>query len=41
MTTDYPKTFNYKPEGGRNIGSPVTSWEDDFREEGIHQGNYR
>ena len=24
-----------KPEGRRNIGSTLTRWEDDFREEGI------
>jgi hypothetical protein len=29
---------NYKPEGRRNIGKPLTRWEDDFREEGKGQG---
>ena len=30
-----PKTIlNYKPEGRRNIGRPLTRWEDDFWEEG-------
>ena len=38
MTTDYPKKINYKPEGRRNIGRPLTRWEDDFEEEGIGQG---
>ena len=33
MTTDYPKKLNYKHEGKRNIGRPLTRWEDDFREE--------
>ena len=28
---------NYKPEGRRNIGRPITIWEDDFREEGTGQ----
>ena len=30
--------LNYKPEGRRNIGRPLTRWEDDFREEGTGQG---
>ena len=35
MTIDYAKKkLNYKPEGRRNIASPETRWEDDFREEG-------
>jgi hypothetical protein len=38
MITDYPKNFNYKPEGRRNIGRPLTRWEDAFREEGTGQG---
>ena len=30
-----PKTvLNYKLEGRRNIGRPLTRWEDDFWEEG-------
>ena len=33
MTTDYPKN-NYKPQGRRNIGRPLTKWEDDFRKVG-------
>ena len=37
MRTDYQKTLNYKPEGGRNIGRPQTRWEYDFREEGTGQ----
>ena len=32
------KKFNYKPEGRRNIGRPLTRWEDDFWEEGTGQG---
>ena len=28
------KNLNYKPEGRKNIGKPLTRWEDDFREEG-------
>ena len=32
------KNVNYKPEGRRNIGRPLTRWEDDFREEGTGQG---
>ena len=32
------KKLNYKPEGRRNIGKPLTRWEDDFREEGTGQG---
>ena len=27
------KILNYQPEGRRNIGWPLTIWEDDFREE--------
>ena len=38
MTTDYPKTKSYKPEGRRNIGRPQTKWGDYFREEGTGQG---
>ena len=38
MTTGYPKKLNYKPEGIRNIGRPLTRWEDDFRVEGTGQG---
>ena len=38
MATDYPKKLHYKPEGRRNIGRPLTRWEDDFREEGTGQG---
>ena len=39
VTTDYTKTIlNYKPERRRNIGKPLTRWEDDFREEGTAQG---
>ena len=38
MTTNYPKKLNQKPEGRRNIGRPLTRWEDDFREEGTGQG---
>ena len=37
MKTDYPKKLNYKPEGRRNIGRPLTRWEDDFRKEGTGQ----
>jgi hypothetical protein len=34
-----PKNIlNYKPEGRRNIGRPLTRWEDDFQEEGTGQG---
>ena len=34
-----PETIlNYKPEGRRNIGRPLTRWGDDFREEGTGQG---
>jgi len=32
------KVLNYKPEGRRNIGRPLTRWEDDFWEEGTDQG---
>ena len=32
------KKLNYTPEGRRNIGRPLTRWEDDFREEGTGQG---
>jgi hypothetical protein len=32
------KILNYKPEGRRNIGKPLTRWEDDFREEVTGQG---
>ena len=32
------KKLNYKPEGRRNIGRPLTRWENDFREEGTGQG---
>ena len=32
------KLLNYKPEGRRNIGRPLTRWEDDFWEEGTDQG---
>ena len=32
------KKLYYKPEGRRNIGRPLTRWEDDFREEGTGQG---
>ena len=32
------KNFYYKPEGRRNIGRPLTTWEDDFQEEGTGQG---
>ena len=28
-TTDYAKKLNYKSEGRRNIGRPLTRWEDD------------
>ena len=38
MATDYPKKCNYKPDGRRNIGRPLTRWEDDFQEEGTGQG---
>ena len=31
------KIWNYKPEGRRNIGRPLTRLEDDFREEGTGQ----
>ena len=31
--------LNYKPEGRRNIGRPLTRWKDDFREEGTGQGD--
>ena len=31
------KNLNYKPEGRRNIGRPLTRWEDDFWEEGTGQ----
>ena len=34
----YKKNLNYKPEGRRNIGRPLTRWEDYFREEGTGQG---
>ena len=33
-----PKKLNYKSEVRRNIGRPLTRWEDDFREEGTGQG---
>ena len=33
-----PKNINYKPEVRRNIGRPVTRWENDFQEEGTSQG---
>ena len=33
-----PKILNYRPEGRRNIGRPLTRWEDDFRGEGTGQG---
>ena len=29
---------NFNPEWRRNIGRPLTRWEDDFREEGTGQG---
>ena len=33
-----PKNIlNYKPEGRRDIGRPLTRWQDDFREDGIGQ----
>ena len=32
------KKLKYNPEGRRNIGRPLTRWEDDFREEGTGQG---
>ena len=39
MTIDYPpKNLNYKPERRRNIGRPITRWEDDFRKEATGQG---
>ena len=38
MTTDYPKTLNYKPERKRNIGNPQTIQGDDFQKEGTGQG---
>ena len=39
MATDYPEQkLNYKPEGRRNIGRPLTRWEDDFREGETGQG---
>ena len=38
MTTGYPKNLNYKPDGRRNIGRPLTRWDDDFWEEGTGQG---
>ena len=31
------RILNYKPEGRRNIGRPLTRWEDDFRDEGTGQ----
>ena len=30
--------LNFKPEGGRNTGRPLTRWEDDFLDEGTGQG---
>ena len=30
--------LNYKPDGRRNIGRPLTRCEDDFQEEGTGQG---
>ena len=33
MTKAKQKKNNYKPEERRNIGRPLTRWEDDFREE--------
>ena len=32
------QNLNYKPEGRRNIGRPLTRWEDAFWEEGTCQG---
>ena len=32
------KILQYKPEGRRNMGRPLTRWVDDFREEGKGQG---
>ena len=33
-----PKKVYYKHEDRRNIGRPITRWEDDFRAEGTGQG---
>ena len=32
------KILNYKPEERKNLGRPLTKWEDDFQEEGTGQG---
>ena len=32
------KNLKYIPEGRRNVGRPLTRWEDGFREEGTGQG---
>ena len=34
----HPKKINYKLEGRKNVGKPLTRWEDDFWEEGTDKG---